>query len=237
MTAPFYVSPEQVMKDRADYALQRVARGRPVVAVTYTDGVLIVAENSSRSQHKISEIYDRIAFAGVGRYNEFDQLRVAGVRHADTKGYAYSREDVDARSLANTYAQYVGQIFTHEMKPLEVDILVAELGAGDTPDQMYHISYDGSIVDEQRVTVLGGQAEVIAERAGASWRAGWTLREAMRASVAALAGPDRELALSDLEVAVLARSNGRRSFQRLGSTELAELLDGDLTDDAPSSEA
>jgi proteasome alpha subunit len=237
MTAPFYVSPEQVMKDRADYALQRVARGRPVVAVTYADGVLIVAENSSRSQHKISEIYDRIAFAGVGRYNEFDQLRVAGVRHADTKGYAYSREDVDARSLANTYAQYVGQIFTHEMKPLEVDIMVAELGAGDTPDQMYHISYDGSIVDEQRVTVLGGQADVIAERAGASWRAGWTLREAMRASVDALTGPDRQLALSELEVAVLARSNGRRAFQRLGATELAELLDEDPIDDAPSSEA
>jgi proteasome alpha subunit len=237
MTAPFYVSPEQVMKDRADYALQRVARGRPVVALTYADGVLIVAENSSRSQHKISEIYDRIAFAGVGRYNEFDQLRVAGVRHADTKGYAYSREDVDARSLANTYAQYVGQIFTHEMKPLEVDILVAELGAGDTPDQMYHISYDGSIVDEQRVTVLGGQAEVIAERAGASWRAGWTLREALRSSVAALAGPDRQLALSELEVAVLARSNERRAFQRLGPTELAELLEGDTTVDPPSSEA
>jgi proteasome alpha subunit len=144
---------------------------------------------------------------------------------------------VDARSLANTYAQYVGQIFTHEMKPLEVDILVAELGAGDTPDQMYHISYDGSIVDEQRVTVLGGQAEVIAERAGASWRAGWTLREALRSSVAALAGPDRQLALSELEVAVLARSNERRAFQRLGPTELAELLEGDTTVDPPSSEA
>jgi proteasome alpha subunit len=236
MTAPFYVSPEQVMKDRADYALQRVARGRPVVAVTYADGVLIVAENSSRSQHKISEIYDRIAFAGVGRYNEFDQLRVAGVRHADTKGYAYSREDVDARSLANTYAQYVGQIFTHEMKPLEVDILVAELGSGDRPDMMYHISYDGSIVDEQRVTVLGGQAEVIAERASSSWRAGWSLREALQGSVTALAGPDRNLDVSELEVAVLSRSNGRRAFRRLGGSELAELLDQVAPDDDSSDE-
>jgi proteasome alpha subunit len=224
MTVPFYVAPEQVMKDRADYARQRVARGRPVVAVTYGDGVLIVAENSSRSMHKISEIYDRIAFAGVGRYNEFDQLRVAGVRHADTKGYAYSREDVDARSLANTYAQYVGQIFTHEMKPLEVEILVAELGAGDAPDQMYHISYDGSIVDEHQVTVLGGEAEAIAERARSAWRAGWSLGEALRASVAALTGPDRHLDTAELEVAVLARSNGRRAFRRLDGAELAELL-------------
>src|ERR1039458_5803295 len=119
MTMPFYVAPEQVMKDRAEYAQKGIARGRSLVAATYGSGVLIVAENPSRSLHKISEIYDRVAFAGAGRYNEFDQLRVAGVRHADTKGYAYSREDVDARSLANVYAQSLGQVFSHEMKPLE----------------------------------------------------------------------------------------------------------------------
>ena len=123
-----------------------------------------MAENPSRSLHKISEIYDRIAFAGVGKYNEFDQLRVAGVRHADTKGYAYSREDVDARSLANLYAQYLGQVFTHEMKPLEVEILVAELGTGRRPDQLYHIAYEGTITDEDRFAVLGGETETIAER-------------------------------------------------------------------------
>ena len=128
MTMPFYVAPEQVMKDRAEYAQKGIARGRALVAASYDDGVLIVAENPSRTLHKVSEIYDRVAFAGVGKYNEFDQLRVAGIRHADTKGYAYSRDDVDARSLANLYAQYLGQVFTHEMKPLEVEILVAELG-------------------------------------------------------------------------------------------------------------
>ncbi len=130
---PFYVAPEQVMKDRAEYAQKGIARGRSLVATTYDDGVLIVAENPSRSLHKISEIYDRIAFAGVGKYNEYDQLRVAGVRHADTKGFAFSREDVDARSLANLYAQYLGNVFTHEMKPLEVEILVAELGRQRRP--------------------------------------------------------------------------------------------------------
>ena len=125
-----------------------------------------MAENPSRSLHKISEIYDRIAFAGVGKYNEYDQLRVAGVRHADTKGYAYSREDVDARSLANLYAQYLGNVFTHEMKPLEVEILVAELGTGPQPDQLYHIAYEGTITDEDRFAVLGGDAETITERVG-----------------------------------------------------------------------
>ena len=134
MTMPYYVAPEQVMKDRAEYAQKGIARGRSLVATVYDDGIVIVAENPSRSLHKISEIYDRIAFAGVGKYNEFDQLRVSGIRHADTKGYAYSREDVDARSLANLYAQYLGQVFTHEMKPLEVEILVAELGTGRRPD-------------------------------------------------------------------------------------------------------
>ena len=164
MTMPFYVAPEQVMKDRAEYAQKGIARGRSLVASVYDDGILIVAENPSRSLHKVSEIYDRIAFAGVGKYNEFDQLRVAGVRHADTKGYAFSREDVDARSLANLYAQFLGQVFTHEMKPLEVEILVAELGVDGKPDQLFHIAYEGTITDEDRFAVLGGETETIADR-------------------------------------------------------------------------
>ena len=135
MSMPFYVAPEQVMKDRADYARKGIARGRSLAALAYDDGILICAENPSNTLHKVSEIYDRIAFAGVGKYNEFDQLRIAGVRHADLKGYSFSREDVDARSLANQYAQILGQVFTHEMKPLEVEILVAEVGddAGRRP--------------------------------------------------------------------------------------------------------
>ena len=153
MSMPYYVAPEQVMKDRAEYAQKGIARGRSLVATTYDVGIAIVAENPSRSLHKISEIYDRIAFGGVGKYNEYDQLRVAGVRHADTKGYAYSREDVDARSLANLYAQYLGNVFTHEMKPLEVEILVAELGEHE--NQLYHIAYEGTITDEDRFAVLG----------------------------------------------------------------------------------
>ena len=161
MTMPYYVAPEQVMKDRAEYAQKGIARGRSLVATTYDQGIVIVADNPSRSLHKISEIYDRIAFAGVGKYNEFDQLRVSGIRHADTKGYAYSREDVEARSLANLYAQYLGQVFTHEMKPLEVEILVAELGNGLRPPQLYHIAYEGTITDEDRFAVLGGETGTI----------------------------------------------------------------------------
>ena len=187
-----------------------------------TSGIAIVAENPSRSLHKISEIYDRIAFGGVGKYNEYDQLRVAGVRHADTKGYAYSREDVDARSLANLYAQYLGNVFTHEMKPLEVEILVAELGEDE--NQLYHIAYEGTITDEDRFAVLGGDAETIAERVGAAWQADWDLAAAVKAATAALAGPDRTLAAGDLEVAILSRGNGRRTFRRIDEEELAQLL-------------
>ena len=221
---PFYVAPEQVMKDRAEYAQKGIARGRSLVATVYEDGVLIVAENPSRSLHKISEIYDRIAFAGVGKYNEYDQLRVAGVRHADTKGFTYSREDVDARSLANLYAQFLGNVFTHEMKPLEVEILVAELGADGRPDQLYHIAYEGTITDEERFAVLGGDAETINERVAAAYEDGWELAGALRAAVGALAGAERTLGPSDLEAAVLARQNGRRTFRRLGDAELADLL-------------
>jgi proteasome alpha subunit len=226
MSMPFYVAPEQVMKDRAEYAQKGIARGRALVGSVYQGGVLIVAENPSKTLHKISEIYDRVAFAGVGKYNEFDQLRVAGVRHADTKGYSYSREDVDARSLANLYAQYLGQVFTHEMKPLEVEILVAELDPSGTAHQLYHIAYDGTVVDEVGFTVLGGDADTISGRLQASFRENWTLGEAVSNCVAALAGPERTLPVSDLEVAVLEQGTERRAFRRLENGELEELLAG-----------
>jgi proteasome alpha subunit len=222
MSMPYYVAPEQVMKDRAEYAQKGIARGRSLVATTYDVGIAIVAENPSRSLHKISEIYDRIAFGGVGKYNEYDQLRVAGVRHADTKGFAFSREDVDARSLANLYAQYLGNVFTHEMKPLEVEVLVAELG--DQENQLYHIAYEGTITDEDHYAVLGGDAEAIAERIGGAWQPDWDMAASIKAATASLAGPDRTLGAGDLEVATLSRGNGRRTFRRVEEEELAQLL-------------
>jgi proteasome alpha subunit len=224
MTMPFYVAPEQVMKDRADYARKGIARGRSAVAVLYTEGILIAAENSSATLHKVSEIYDRIAFAGVGKYNEFDQLRIAGVRHADLKGYQFSREDVDARSLANAYAQILGQIFTHEMKPMEVEILVAEVGEDSSQDQVFHILYDGSVVDEDRYSVIGGDAEAIGTRLEGAYQPGLDLAGALKAAVGALAGPDRTLEPAELEVAVLSRANGRRAFRRVEDDELGTLL-------------
>jgi proteasome alpha subunit len=226
MSMPFYVSPEQVMKDRADYARKGISRGRSLVAASYADGILLCAENPSSRLRKISEIYDRIAFAGVGKYNEFDQLRIAGIRAADLKGYAYSREDVDARSLANNYAQILGQIFTHEMKPLEVEILVAEVGSAPSDDRLFHLLYDGTVVDENRFTVLGGEAETIAERLAQSFADGLDQRGILQASTRALSGDDRVLAAADLEVAVLARQGGRRAFQRLSEDVLSGLLAG-----------
>jgi proteasome alpha subunit len=171
----------------------------------------------------VSEIYDRIAVAGVGRYNEFDQLRRSGVQHADIKGYQFSREDVDARSLANLYAQYMGNVFTHEMKPLEVEILVAEVGTVEGEDQLFHILYDGSVVDESSFTVLGGEADAIITRMKDRFVADWDLGAALRGAAAALSGPDRTLGAGDLEVAVLDRDNGRRAFRRI-PVEVAEAL-------------
>ena len=224
MSMPFYVAPEQMMKDRADYARKGIARGRSLIAAIYDGGVLLCAENPSRTLRKVSEIYDRIGFAGVGKYNEFDQLRIAGVRSADLKGFAFSREDVDARTLANQYAQMLGHVFTNEMKTMEVEILVAEVGADGSGDRLFHILYDGTLVDETGWCVLGGEAEAIGERMGAAWVEGGTLGEALRAAVGALAGPDRTLAAAELEVAVLDRGNGRRSFRRIDDDEVASLL-------------
>jgi proteasome alpha subunit len=220
----FYVPPEQLMRDRADYARKNIARGRPLVGSMYADGILIVAENASRTLHKIGEIYDRIAFAGVGKYNEFDQLRVAGVRHADTKGYAYSREDVDARGLANVYAQYLNQVFIHEMKPMEVEILVAQVGMTPDQDSLYHVTFDGTMVDEDSFSVLGGEAETIAERMTEAYEPGLALGDALRRSVTALTGPEETAEANSLEVAILSRTNGRRAFRRIDAEELAGLL-------------
>jgi proteasome alpha subunit len=213
-----------MMKDRADYARKGIARGRALVALRYDDGIALVAENASNTLRKVSEIYDRIAFAGVGRYNEFDQLRVAGVRAADLKGFQYSRDDVDARSLANQYAQMLGQIFTHEMKPMEVEILVAEVGLVPDGDQLFHILYDGTVMDERRFSVLGGDAETISKRVAEGWSEGLDLGAAVRLGSSALSGAERTIEPGDLEVAILSRSNGRRCFQRLVDEPLVQLL-------------
>jgi len=242
MSMPYYVAPEQVMKDRADYARKGIARGRSLVGLVCADGILLCAENPSSTLRKVSEIYDRIAFAGVGRYNEFDQLRIAGVRAADLKGFSYSREDVDARSLAQQYAQILGQIFTHEMKPMEVEVLVAEVAGAAHDDQLFHVLYDGTVMDDDFFTVLGGDAEAITERMKASYAEGLGLGPALVAATAALSGPDRALAAADLEVAVLDRVGGRRAFRRLADDEVTGLLaagrdDGDTDVAVPAADA
>jgi len=224
MNMPFYVAPEQLMKDRADFAQKGIARGRSLVAVEFVGGIVLCAENPSRNLRKISEIYDRIGFAGVGRYNEYDQLRIAGVRHADLKGFTYSRDDVDSQALANQYAQMLGQIFTHETKPLEVEILVASVGFEPEGDRLFHIRFDGSVTDENGFAVLGGEAESIRERLASAYSDELDEQGAVKAAVRSLAGPDRELASGELEIAVLDRLSEGRCFRRLENGEIDNLL-------------
>ena len=236
MSMPFYVSPEQLMKDRADYARKGIARGRSVVVLQYDDGVAFATENPSRALHKISEIYDRIAFAAVGKYNEFENLRVAGVRYADLRGYSYDRVDVTARGLANAYAQTLGTVFTTESKPLEVELVVVEVGREPAGDQIYRLSYDGSVADEHGWVVMGGQAERLAGLLGAGWRPGMTLAQALGLAVQVLGstadeGEPRALGAAALEVAVLDRTRPRRAFRRLTGALLEDVLGGV---DAPS---
>ena len=229
MSMPFYVSPEQLMKDRADFARKGIARGRSVVVVQYADGILFVAENPSTSLHKISEIYDRIAFAAVGKYNEFENLRVAGIRLADLRGYSYDRRDVTGRGLANAYAQTLGAIFTTEPKPYEVEIVVAEVGSEPTGDQIYRLTYDGSVADEHGVAVMGGSSEAIGAYLAEKYVDGMALDAALQLAVAGLvqdggAGAQRSLDASQLEVAVLDRLRPRRSFRRVKASEIDRLL-------------
>jgi len=229
MSMPFYVSPEQLMKDRADFARKGIARGRSVVAVQFADGILFVSENPSQALHKVSEIYDRIAFAAVGRYNEFENLRIAGVRLADMRGYAYDRRDVTGRGLANAYAQTLGTIFSSGgEKPYEVELFVAEIGDTAADDQLYRLTYDGQVADEHGFAVMGGAADTVAAYLKERYAEGATLTDALRLAVASLGhtdSGDRVIPVDDLEVAVLDRTRTQpRKFIRLRPARLEELL-------------
>jgi proteasome alpha subunit len=230
MSMPFYASAEQIMRDRSEFARKGIARGRSVVVLTYADGVVFVAENRSSALHKVSEIYDRIGFAAVGKYNEFENLRVAGIRLADLRGYSYDRRDVTARALANAYAQTLGTIFTEQQKPYEVELCVAEVAANAADDQLYRIAYDGTIVDEPEFLVMGGQADVVATAVKDAYRPGLPLDETVSLAVSALGsvsgenGAPRTLSADSLEVAVLDRNRGIRKFRRIAGAALASLL-------------
>jgi proteasome alpha subunit len=215
-----------MIKDKADYARKNIAKGRDLIACSAAEGIVIVTENQFRTLYKISEVYDRIAFGGVGKYNEFENLRVLGVRQADLKGYQFAREDVNARALANAYGQTLGQVFTHELKPYEVEILLAEVGDTQAEDKLYHITYDGTVMDERGSTVLGGRAETIAEALGSRYEPEMSTRDAIRLCVELLAGADGELGPEQLEVAILDRSRPRRAFRRIETAELEEVLAG-----------
>jgi proteasome alpha subunit len=231
MTQQFYVSPEQLMKDRADFARKGIARGRSVVVVSCEDGIALVAENPSPSLHKIGEIYDKIAFAAVGKYNEFESLRQAGVRYADVRGYSYDREDVTARGLASVYAQSLGAVFTAEQKPFEVELAVAEVGASQDRDHLYRLTFDGSIADEQGFIVMGGQADKVSGAVETGWQRDLSFAAAIRLAVQGLVTDNEspDLPAKALEVAVLDRgsesSRGtRRAFRRLSDADVMELL-------------
>ncbi|HVX44272.1 MAG TPA: proteasome subunit alpha [Mycobacteriales bacterium] len=228
MSMPFYVSAEQLMRDRSEYARKGLARGRGVVALKFVDGVLFVAETPLSTLRKVGEIYDRIGFAAAGRYNEYESLRVAGVRFAELHGYSYSRRDVSARGVAKAYAQTLGAIFTEQQKPYEVEICVAEVGDAPERDELYRISYDGSIATEAEFMVMGGQAEAITGALRERYEAGMSLADAVQAAVAALgqAGGDapRELGSAQLEVALLDRNRAKRAFRRLSGDELERVM-------------
>ena len=226
MTMPFYVAPEQVMKDRSDYARKGIARGKPVVALEYADGILFIADNPSTHLYKVAEIYDRIAFAAVGKYSEFENLRIAGVRLADLRGYSYGREDVTAKSLANAYSQALADVFTQQMKPYEVEILVAQVGEGPEDNELFHILYDGSVTDEDGFVAMGGESDALRGRLQERYRADLDLGAALRTGVEALTAGDGEgpVEPTRLEVAVLERSGRRRKFRRLTDQEIAEIL-------------
>jgi proteasome alpha subunit len=225
MPMPMYVSPEQMMRDKADYARKGIARGKSVLVLEYTEGIVFVAENTSSTLHKISEIYDRIAFAGVGKFSEFEQLRIGGIRISDLKGYSYAREDVTAKSLANAYSQTLSNIFTSEIKPYECEVLVASVGDNADQNELFHISFDGSVTDRTGWVAMGGQAEALSNHLTEKYSGVPDLKAGIKLGHDALkAVEQRDMPVGSLEVAVLDRNRGRRKFKRLRDEELSKLL-------------
>jgi proteasome alpha subunit len=219
---PVYVPPEQLIKDRAEFARKGISRGRPIVAMEYADGVVLMGENPSSTLHKIAEIYDRVAFAGVGRFNEFETLRVAGIRYADLKGYSYGRADVTAKGLANAYASTMGQIFTHEVKPYEAEVLVVEVGDEVGETALYRVQFDGTLRHETSFGAIGGNDESLMERLEAGYEASMSLSVAIALAAQTIEGvEEREVATGDWEAAVLDRNLERRQFHRLSTDEVA----------------
>jgi proteasome alpha subunit len=221
-----YVSPDQLMKDRSEYAHKGIARGRSVIGLEYADGLLFIAENPSATLHKISEIYDRIAFAGVGKYSEFEDLRISGIRLADLRGYSYGREDVKARDLANAYSQALSTIFTQQMKPYEVEILVGEVNGEIEGTSIYHVLFDGSVNDEHGFVAIGGHADDLTESLKEKYGPGWDLAAAVKNAVEVLGAPDsRTIEHDHIEAGVLERSQPRRrKFRRLTDAEVTGFL-------------
>jgi len=226
MPMPYYVSPEQMMQDKAEYAKKGIAKGRSLIVMEYQDGVLLVADNPSASLYKISEVYDTIAFSGAGKYSEFENLRKAGIRHADLKGFMYSREDVTARSLANAYSQTLGTVFSQELKPLEVELLVVQVGEDGRSNEIYRISFDGSIFDERGYAVIGGRSEAVQTYLKERYKQAPTLKDALALCLNALENvTNQKLPLEGLEIAVLARDRVGRKFRRLSPAETKRILD------------
>jgi proteasome alpha subunit len=220
-----YVPPEQLMKDRSEYARKGIARGKSVVALEYVDGLLFMAENPSATLHKISEIYDRIAFAGVGKYSEFEDLRISGVRLADLRGYSYDREDVTAKTLANAYSQALSTIFTTQMKPYEVEILVGQVGETPAENELFHILFDGSVGDESGFVGMGGRSDELNAALKDAYHENLALDEAVRLAVKALSETEeRALDTETLEAAVLDRTRQRRKFRRLSDEDVSSML-------------
>ena len=231
MSMPFYVSPEQLMQDRAEFARKGIARGKSIVALEFRGGILLTTENVSSSLSKIGEIYDRIAFAGVGRFSEFDELRRVGVRAADMKGFSFCREDVSAKWLANQYSQYIGEVFTREVKPKEVEIVVAEIGddrfEGHDQNAIYRVQFDGTITDHRGFCAIGGTAEDVQGVLQSNYREDLPLGEAVLLSRQALgraANGNAELGPESLEVGLLDRERTGRKFRRLSADELRSIL-------------
>jgi proteasome alpha subunit len=234
MPTPYYVSPEQIMQEKEDFARKGIEKAKEVIALEYQDGIVMVAENPLATVFKISEIYDRITLAATGLYPDYEALRVAGIQAAEVKGFTYNREDVTAKWLTNVYSQHIGAIHRQaDAKPLEIELLLCEIREdASSSNRIYHLSFDGTFWEDNRYAVIGGRAEKITANLEDKYTEGLDLNGAVKLAVKvfetleAEVGNEHpyEITADTIEAAVLDETRNRRKFRRLLPDELNEIL-------------
>ncbi len=154
---------QQTLRQKADYVLDRLREGSPVVGISAQEGVLLCTVR--RSQRKIFEIYDRLAFAGLGNPSDLEAVRQLAVDFAHAEGFQRSPQDVSIQRVVGfAVSPALKRHFSDPLRlPLVLCGLFAQVGDASGDDLFYILNYDGEFSLVKHYAAVAGAAHV-AER-------------------------------------------------------------------------